>query len=200
MAIVVAFLLGALAFMVVAAVVFAATRAKHAVPVIPRTAVDPLAPIPAGYGHPSTLQVGDLVGYKGADYVVRERVDFTERGFSWFELLLDDTRDRFWLEVENDDGELLLTRWDTLDVSTAVGITTNTLAFGEKSVRLTESGQAQFRSNGLTGLALSGTMKYRTFRDGELLISVDQWADDTWEGSTGSRIENFAITVMTRPR
>jgi hypothetical protein len=200
MGIVVAFLSGVLVCMIVAAVVFAATRIRHGASVVSRPVVDPLAPIPAGYGHPSTLQVGDLVGYRGADFVVRERVDFTERGFSWFELLLDDNRDRFWLEVENDDGDLILTRWDTVDISAATGIASDTLSLGGQSLRLVESGQAQFRSNGLTGLALSGTMRYRTFRTGESIISVDQWADDSWEGSTGKQIDSVEIAVMTRPR
>lgn len=79
-------------------------------PLPPRT--DPFA-TDAGRPDPRRLKVGDVVGFEGRDYVVRGTIRFDQSGFVWDEHLLDDTRERVWLSVEDDEG-LEFCLWDRL--------------------------------------------------------------------------------------
>jgi hypothetical protein len=179
---------------------FVVTRIQHGAPPLPPRKIDPLATVPEGPTHPTKLQVEDVVTFRGADYMVRERVDFEETGFRWFEVLLDSNTDKFWLEVENNEGDLHLTRWAAFDVSLADGHLSNHVTYLGHDYRLREAGTARFWSNGLTGLPASGSMAYRSFgRTGGAMVSFDKWTEQ-WEAAAGTRVEPFELSIMTRSR
>ncbi len=50
-----------------------------------------------------TLQVGDIVQYEAADWVVEGQLTYNSHGYIWLEYLLQDADQIRWLSVEEDD-------------------------------------------------------------------------------------------------
>jgi Domain of unknown function (DUF4178) len=161
----------------------------------PSRRVDPFATAPA-HDSVQSLDVGWIAQYQNSDYVVRERVNYMENGFGWMEVLLDDSKQSFWLEIEQDD-ELLLTRWDNCEVDDPAAVATNTISVGGVRYELEETGQPRFTASGTTGLPLSGSVRYRTFSSNdERSVSCDEWIPGTWEAAISTSLRPFEIRVV----
>jgi len=54
---------------------------------------------------PQTLQVGDVVSYSDEDYIVEQRIEYHgDGGDIWWDFLLVNPRDKYWLGVVEDEG------------------------------------------------------------------------------------------------
>ena len=153
---------------------------------------DPLA---ADAGRPDArqLKVGDVVAFEGRDYVVRGTIRLEQSGFSWDEHLLDDTRRRIWLSVEDDEG-LELCVWDRLS-GTLLEPGPPSLSYDGRDFRLTERGEATFRSEGTTGTASSGRMEYADYSAGDERLSFERFGATTWEVSRGHVVAERELTI-----
>jgi hypothetical protein len=167
---------------------------KFTKPTPAKTRIDPFATGPA-HDSVQSLDVGWVAQYNNSDYVVRERVNYTENGFGWIEVLLDDTKQSFWLEIEQDD-ELLLTRWDNVDVDDPALIESGSITVGGTKYDLDETGQPHFTASGTTGLPLSGSVRYRTFTRGLQSVSCDEWIPGTWEAAISTPLRPFEVRVI----
>src|SRR5512133_3283034 len=54
---------------------------------------------------PQTLQVGDVVSYKDEDYIVEQRIEYHgDGGDVWWDFLVVNPKDKYWLGVVDDEG------------------------------------------------------------------------------------------------
>jgi hypothetical protein len=141
------------------------------------------------------IAAGAVVALDGRDYVVRGTIRLDEEGFRWVEHLLDDTRDRCWLAVEDDEG-LKVTQWwrrPLADVQGAPGDRTVEL-YGQRYA-LQEQGTASYTAEATTGTAPSGTASYADYRAGDgALLSFERFGTD-WEVSVGTEVNPAGIVV-----
>ncbi|GHE07925.1 DUF4178 domain-containing protein [Klenkia taihuensis] len=188
------FVLVVLLLAAVAAVVVLVLRQRRARrPAARRT--DPLAGQPDTWD-PMRIGPGDVITYAGIDHVVRGTITLTEAGVSWYEHLLDGSTGRRWLTVEDDEGDLELTLWQRAE---GTGLTPDgDVVLRDVVHRQVERGRAQYRAEGTTGTAPSGTVDYADYRtrDGLGLLAFERWADtQSWEVSTGRRVTPAELTV-----
>ena len=141
------------------------------------------------------LRVGSKFRFRGHDWIVRERIDYDEDGFTWFEVLAANGISDQWIEIESDDT-FMMTIWDGVDSSDVVDSgSKSSVTFKGRALKQTESGRVKFStSSQATGLPKSGFVKYRTFGGGEL--SADQWTSDTWEYAAGTAVESREFKVI----
>lgn len=162
-----------------------------------RVANDPFssADDDAVHGNPRTLKPGDIVTVRGEDYTVRGALRLTEGGYTWSEVFLDTgLGDRMWLSVE-DDPDLEVALWREQK-----GVT---LSPGPKTVDLDgrtyvsdESGKARFESEGTTGLAQNGSMRYHDYEAGDgSRLSFEDFLDGKWECSRGEVLRRSEYTI-----
>lgn len=186
-------LLLALALLVAAAaaVALVVRRARHSRQPRPSRS-DPFAP-DGWRPDPRRLKVGDVVALEGRDYIVRGTIRMNRAGISWEEHLLDDTRGRLWLSVEDDEG-LVLCLWERV-----AGPTPDpgapTLTYDGVEFRLSERGKATFMAEGTTGTGSSGQMEYVDYAAGEDRLSFERFASTTWEVSRGRVIGERELTI-----
>ena len=159
-------------------------------PAAPRT--DPFA-ADAGRPDPRRLKIGDVVAYDGRDYVVRGTIRLEQSGFAWDEHLLDDTRGRIWLSVEDDEG-LELCIWDRLSGSPLEPGPAD-LSHDGVDYRLQERGEATFRSEGTTGTASAGSMEYADYAAGGRRLSFERFGAATWDVSRGRVVGERELTI-----
>lgn len=185
---------------VVAVIVIAVRAARRRQPTAPAARRDPLAadqPV-HGFG-PRNLGPGAIVAYGGVDYVVRGTITLREGSFVWWEHLLDGGDGAQWLGVEEDEGQLDLTWWTTrkgLGVSPGPEVVVDGSAHRE-----VEAGQARYSTEGTTGLAAQGSVRYRDYRTGNggALLSFEDWDGAGWDASTGRPLSPGELTVYPAP-
>ena len=148
-------------------------------------------------GDPRRLAAGDTVEIRGTTWTVRGTLRFTEGDSQWSEHLLDDAQGlKVWLSVE-EDPDLLLALWKEVRGAD--------LTPGPRSVehdggrfRSDESGTAQYRSEGTTGLAPAGTMSYHDYvGDGDALLGFEKYGNGSWELARGKQLARHDVRVFT---
>jgi len=179
-----------LAAAAVAAVIVIRRARQHRQPPPPRR--DPFA-TDAGRPDPRRLKVGDIVGFDGRDYVVRGTIRLDQSGFMWEEHLLDDTTDRAWLSVEDDEG-LELCLWHRVTGSPHVPGASSLTDEGVEYL-LAERGVATFRAEGTTGTASSGDLEYLDYAAGSRRLSFERFGATTWEVSRGRVVGERELTI-----
>lgn len=142
---------------------------------------------------PRRLKVGDVVGFEGQDYVVRGTIRLDQFGFTWNEHLLDDTRSRIWLSIEDDEG-LELCVWDRLPGS-PMEPGPASLNHDGLEYRRDEQGEAAFSSEGTTGTAPSGRMEYFDYIAGDRRLSFERFGATSWDVSTGRVVGERELTI-----
>jgi hypothetical protein len=142
-----------------------------------------------------TLQIGDIVQYAGVDWVVEGRLTFDDRGYTWFEYMLQDGDAIRWLSVEEDDRVEVC--WmepaSNLDVSgnPPYRITHNGITY-EK----VEQGVAQMQRLGSTMNKQAQICRYFEYSAAnDQVLSVENWNDDI-EVSVGRRIRPSLLTLL----
>jgi hypothetical protein len=162
-----------------------------------------------------TLCTGDIVQFEGRDWVVEDRLLYSEEGFEWLEYLLRDGNDGRWLSVSEDD-------W--LEVSWLESVSASALApaslagsgAGRFPARLQldgvtyalkEQGRASISSSARVMNRRQSDCRYAdyTASDGQVL-SLEQWdlasaaaagqAPDPPELSVGRLIDPGQLTLL----
>lgn len=163
----------------------------------PRSATDPFssADEDSVRGNPRTLKPGDIVTVRTEDYTVRGVLRLTEGSYTWNEAFLDTgVGDRMWLSVE-DDPDLEVAIWRELkDVTVSPG--PDRISLDGRSYTSDESGKARFESEGTTGLAASGTVRYHDYEAGDgTLLSFEDFSDGKWECARGELLRRSEYTI-----
>ncbi len=142
-----------------------------------------------------TLQIGDIVQYEGADWVVEGRLTFEDNGYSWFEYLLQDGDMVRWLSVEEDDRVEVF--WmepaTNLDIS---GDPPARITYAGTTYHQVEQGSARMTRIGTTMNKQAQHCRYfdYTAPDGQVL-SVENWNGDV-EVSVGRRIRPSSLSLL----
>lgn len=134
-------------------------------------------------GDPRTLRPGDLVEVRGETFAVRGTLTLNQSGFTWTENFLDTGMgDRGWISVE-DDPDLEVVHWRELK---NVTVTPGPATVEVDGHRYTsdEAGSAQFTSQGTTGLAPNGSMRYHDYSAGSDRLSFEDFGGG-WECARG---------------
>lgn len=204
-----------LAVVVLIVVLLRGRRSATAAPARPPTPRDPFAEVGEVAGDPRALKAGDMIEYLGRRYFVRGSVRLSEGGFGWSEHLLDpDTGStggsggpgepaaepavKVWLSVE-EDPDLEVVWWTALADEDAEGL----LPDGRKLVvdgveyRREEHGNADYRSEGTTGLGGTGRVEYVDYEaSGGRYLSFERYAAaGPWEVGTGERVPRGTMTI-----
>jgi Domain of unknown function (DUF4178) len=141
------------------------------------------------------LQIGDIVQYDGADWVVEGQLTYHDQGYTWLEYLVQDGDRRRWLSVEEDDRvEVLWLETVThLDIS---GTPPKQLQVDALTYHQVETGTAQMTRVGTTLNRRSQTCRYYDYAgpDGQAL-SVENWQGDV-EVAIGHQIRPSALTLL----
>ena len=136
------------------------------------------------------LQFGD------DKYFVRGSIHFSEGVYTWHEHFFqaDANATRRWLSVEA-DPDLQMALWqDAPGVSAQAGAAVVT--YNNKQFRLDESGQANFTTEGTTGLPQSGVAQYADYEsDDGTLLSFEKFGNGAWEVSIGRPLPRGSFTI-----
>lgn len=142
-----------------------------------------------------TLQLGDIVQYDGADWVVEDRLTYNDQGYTWVEYLLQDGDAQRWLTVEEDDRVTVL--WletvTHLDIS---GFPPKQIQVEGTTYRQIETGIATMTRLGTTLNRRSQTCRYFDYAgpDGRAL-SVEDWQGDV-EVALGYQIRPSVLALL----
>lgn len=142
-----------------------------------------------------TLQIGDIVQYDGADWVVEGKLTFTEDGFSWFEYLLQDGDRIRWLSVEEDD-QVEVCWMETVSGVEISGAPPAQLTVNGVTYRQANSGQARMTR---TGTTLNRQAQHCRYFDYEgpspQVLSVEDWNGEL-EITVGQRIQPRSLSLL----
>lgn len=173
-------------------------RAKRAAGSERAEPVDPFssADTDALRGDPRTLRAGAIVEIRGENYSVRGSLRLSEEGWSWSEHLLDNVKGRrVWLSVEEDpELELVLfTTLDDVELEPAKSI-----ELEGRSYRRTESGTARFTAEGTTGLDPQGTLEYHDYEAGtDSRLALERYGSGgKWEVSRGEVLSRYEVRIF----
>lgn len=142
-----------------------------------------------------TLQIGDIVQYAGADWVVEGRLTFDDSGFTWFEYMLQDGDAIRWLSVEEDDRVEVcwMETASNLDIS---GTPPHRLTHNGITYEKVEQGVARMQRLGSTMNKQAQICRYFEYSAAnEQVLSVENWDDDI-EVSVGRRIRPSSLTLL----
>lgn len=142
-----------------------------------------------------TLQIGDIVQYDGADWVVEGRLTFNDNGYSWFEYMLQDGDNVRWLSVEEDDRVEVcwMETASNLDIS---GKPPARISHNGVTYQQTEQGVARMERIGTTMNKQAQICRYFDYEaTADQLLSVEDWNGDL-EISVGRRIRPSSLTLL----
>lgn len=161
-----------------------------------RTPRDPFATEQDTTGDPFKIRAGDMLQFGDDKYFVRGSIHFSEGVYTWHEHFFqaDANATRRWLSVEA-DPDLQMALWqDAPGVSAQAGAAVVT--YNNKQFRLDESGQANFTTEGTTGLPQSGVAQYADYEsDDGTLLSFEKFGNGAWEVSIGRPLPRGSFTI-----
>lgn len=142
-----------------------------------------------------TLQIGDIVQYLGADWVVEGQLTYNEDGFTWLEYMLQDGDRISWLSVEEDD--LLEVQW--LEPTNALEIESKPpkeLTFEGEVFRCVSSGVALMKRTGNLQRRQSEKCHYYDYQgSGDRVLSIEDW-DGEIEVTIGQSIRPSSLSLF----
>ncbi|MDX2245102.1 MAG: DUF4178 domain-containing protein [Leptolyngbyaceae cyanobacterium bins.302] len=142
-----------------------------------------------------TLQIGDIVQYEGADWVVEGRLTFDDNGYSWFEYMLQDGDHVRWLSVEEDDRVEVcwMETASNLDIS---GNPPQRITHNGITYEKVEQGVARMQRIGTTLNKQAQICRYFEYSAANnQVLSVENWNDDI-EVSVGRQIRPSSLTLL----
>lgn len=141
----------------------------------------------------TNLQVGDIVSYLGADYMVEGRLDYNDEGWTWITYMLVDGPTVRWLSVEEDD-QLEVSLWDEADVHIS-GKPPEFIEYEGERFRMVEWGDARVEQRGKTGRKAGLNMEYFEYEGpGDRYLSVERWGNEI-EVSVGEDINPYGLEL-----
>lgn len=147
-------------------------------------------------GDPRQLRAGAIVEIRGHDYTVRGSLRLTEDGWSWDEHFLDDAQGkRVWLSVEEDPELELVLFTELPDAEVRPG---KSIEVEGRAYRRTESGTAQYTTEGTTGLDSGGTVHYQDYAaDDDTRLALEAYGDGgKWEISRGEVLSRYEVRIF----
>ncbi|MDP9453926.1 MAG: DUF4178 domain-containing protein [Actinomycetota bacterium] len=164
-------------------------------------AAAPRDPFAEGHGNEDLLyglKVSDVIGYEARDWVVRGTLRFDDGGYTWAEHLISDARDQRWLSVEDDEG-ISVALWQRVPPGEVDGQPGDPrVTHAQVDYQLHEEGQAQFRAEGTTGTATSGSSRYVDYHGpGDQRLSFERFGEQ-WEVSVGHSVLPRSLDVFPR--
>ena len=149
---------------------------------------------------PDILGPGAVLSHGGVDYVVRGSLTITQGAYTWYEHMLQGNDGPAWLSVEVEEGQLELIFWNSRK-----GVPMepqSRLEWDGWNYKELERGRAEYTSEGTTGLAAQGTLRYVDYEgQGDARLSLEQFdGAETWEVSTGTAMSSGDFVVYPAPR
>jgi hypothetical protein len=142
------------------------------------------------------LRVGDVVGYDGVDYVIRNRHVYNSHGFKWYSYHLVDVVSgrKFWLDAEDDD-ELIVAICEPVQLDLN-GRVPSTLHHNREAFYEDEHGFANVLIESEASGPKHSSVEYWDFynEDDSRFLSVERWGGET-EASIGRYIQPFELTL-----
>ncbi|HEY9844472.1 MAG: DUF4178 domain-containing protein [Candidatus Sericytochromatia bacterium] len=143
------------------------------------------------------VRVGDVIGYEGTDYVVRNRHVFSSHGFDWFSFQLVDTisGQKLWIDAEDDD-ELEVAVSRPLDLPLTLPLPERLVHQG-RSYALEEHGVARVLIESEDSTPHKTQVEFWDYCDDseEHFLGIERWGDEL-EVSSGHAIEPFELTIL----
>lgn len=182
-----------LAIIAIALLALVAVIVQHQHAALP-TQPPPIANLPLRRGL-FTLQLGDIVQYDGADWVVEGRLTFEEDGDTWLDYMLQDQDTIRWLSVE--EGDRVEVYWmqavTDLEVS---DYPPQHLTYQDNRYRCQESGTARMTQAGTRLKKPTEICHYYDYiGPNDEVLSVENWGGDV-EITIGHRIRPSALTLL----
>lgn len=157
---------------------------------------DPFATDQETTGDPLTIKAGDMLQFGDDKYFVRGTLRIREGAYQWAEHFFqaDAGATRQWLSVEEDPDVQMAIWRDRRDVK--LEPTAGRLSVDGMDFSLDERGQAQYTSEGTTGLPASGSVDYADYNapDGTML-SFERFNGGAWEVSMGRPVPVGTFTI-----
>ncbi|MCL4369445.1 MAG: DUF4178 domain-containing protein [Chloroflexi bacterium] len=156
---------------------------------------------------PQTLQVGDVVSYRDEDYQVYERIEYHgDGGDVWWDFLLVNPKDRYWLGVVEDDG-LQLTLYHDIPFYPVMP-PSNPITWKDEQYHRKEYGFADAIIKKKSKLTTSGRVEYWDYEsENSKQLSIERWGlnevkedqsemTGTVHCSLGELIKEYQITIF----
>lgn len=124
---------------------------------------------------PQTLQVGDVVSYDGENYIVEQRIEYRgDGGDVWWDFLLVNPKDKYWLGVVEDEG-LELTLYHTIPFHPDMPPSRSISYQGEQFHR-TEYGFADALIQKKSRVTTTGRVEYWDYEsESEKKLCIERW-------------------------
>lgn len=144
-----------------------------------------------------TIKLGDVVGYEGIDYVVRNRYTFNSHGFKWFSYHLVDviSNDKLWLDAEDDDAlEVGISRSIDLDIPDP--IPKEVVWDGERYYQ-DEHGMANVYIESEASSPKHSNVEYWDYANAAetKFLCIERW-DGEYEASISEPIQPYQLTIL----
>jgi hypothetical protein len=156
---------------------------------------------------PQTLQIGDVVSYKDEDYFVEQRIEYHgDGGDVWWDFLLVNPKDTYWLGVVEDEG-LVLTLYHDIPFHPDMPPATRLDYEGDQYSRK-EYGFADAVMKKKSKLTVSGRVEYWDYEsENGTQLSIERWGlnevrtdqsemTGTVHCSMGNVIKPYQITLL----
>ncbi|MCL4369394.1 MAG: DUF4178 domain-containing protein [Chloroflexi bacterium] len=155
---------------------------------------------------PQTLQVGDVVSYHDEDYFVEQRIEYHgDGGDVWWDFLLVNPQDKYWLGVVEDEG-LALTLYHDVPFHPHMP-PSDPLSYQEEEYHRTEYGFANAILKKKSKLSTTERVEYWDYEsESGKQLSIERWGDNevredqsqmtgTIHCSIGETIKPYQITI-----
>lgn len=141
------------------------------------------------------LQIGDIVQYEGADWVVEGRLTYNESGFTWQEYLLQDGDTIRWLSVEEDDQ--VEVEWlETVKGLEISDVPPRQITYAGITYQRESMGTARMTRTGTTLNRRAELCHYFDYSGpNQAVLSIENWGDE-YEVTAGYRIRPSALTLL----
>ncbi len=141
------------------------------------------------------LKIGDIVQYIDKDWVVEGKLTYRDKGYAWFEYLLQDDNEIRWLSVDEDDRVevAFLESTNFLDVE---GTPPKQLNFVGDTYYQKEKGQATMSRTGTTLRRTAQICQYFDYEGpDDKVLSIEFWNGE-YEVTVGQRINPKALILL----
>lgn len=156
---------------------------------------------------PQTLQVGDVVSHAEEDYIVEQGIEYHgDGGDVWWDFLLVNPKDKYWLCVVEDEG-LELTLYHDIPFHPDMPPAT-TLTYQGEAYRRSEYGFADAIIKKKSKLSTTGRVEYWDYEsESGKQLSIERWGinevreDQTQmtgmvHSSLGENIKPYQISIF----
>ena len=144
------------------------------------------------------LHVGDVVSYDEVDYVVKNKIVYSDEGFEWFDYMLHDaaTDAVVWLSAEDDDG-LQVGIYHEVDLDVTIPPVPRTITHEGRQYKQNEHSDAAVRveREDATRSSQSRVEYWEYEAPGGHYLTVSRWGGD-YEAAAGQAIKEYELKIF----